>query len=74
MTVLIQSRNAAGGMRRCDGKCHGADPGAADKCGCICGGQFHGRDPDTIPLEEVSALRKQVELREGEHVQLRIGA
>ena len=39
MSTLITAGNSEGVWARCDAKCHDAEH---PKCGCICGGLYHG--------------------------------
>lgn len=73
MTVLIEVRTPAGNARRCDATCHYA---TTEKCTCVCGGKFHGRGAavQDLPPEALFAARVDVDLNEGESMQLRFGA
>jgi hypothetical protein len=80
MTTLIRVLDESGReTRRCDAKCHRASFYRIESSRCICGGRFRGIermgiDPLSIPAEELNLARTQIELKPGEHVQLRIGA
>lgn len=74
--VLIKVRTSRGTTRSCTAKCHNAKGSRADSQ-CVCGGRFRGIGDDAasrIPVEEVMRVREQIALRDGETVQLRIGA
>lgn len=82
MATLIRVLDESGKeTRRCDARCHRADPSskAANKSRCCCGGilrgiERKGIDPLSLNSEYLNWVRLTVKLREGEHVQLRFGA
>lgn len=80
MTVLIEVRDERGAItRRCDARCHRADPDEWQKSKCVCGGYLRGIERKGIQAldvswEELAHLRECIVLRPGEHVQFRIGA
>lgn len=74
MPTIIEVHTPGGTSRRCDATCHDAKGG---KCGCICGGVFHGIGSDgakALAPEAINEVRESLALDAGEHVQLRIGA
>lgn len=74
MATILEAHTAAGTTRRCDAICHDAKH---TKCGCICGGVFHGigsaRAAEVTP-ERLAEVRESMALDAGEYAQLRIGA
>jgi hypothetical protein len=78
VTVLIRVCDESGReTRRCDGRCHRADPLKPSRC--ICGGLLRGceRDGETaldVAPEFLAVVRESIKLKPGESVQLRIGA
>jgi hypothetical protein len=82
MTVLIRIEDESGReTRRCDARCHRADPSskAANKSRCCCGGilrgiERKGVDPLSLSDDYLNWVRMTVVLRPGEHVQMRFGA
>jgi hypothetical protein len=80
--VLIEVRDEATGKvtRRCDARCHRGKPLKRGKTSkCVCGGIFRGIelrgvDPFDIPPAFLRMVRENAKLRDGECIQLRIGA
>lgn len=79
MTTLIRIFDENGReTRRCDARCHRADPFNGESR-CCCGGRLRGLerlgfDPLEIDPDYLQLIRETVTLRRGESVQLRIGA
>lgn len=74
--VLIEVMKDGRRVRYCGAKCHRAKPGPSR---CICGGylrgiEFRGLDPAGVDPGFLEWIRAHIELREGEYVQMRIGA
>lgn len=75
MSTILEARTQRGTSRRCDRICHDATPGS--KCGCICGGAFHGIGGDralAVSPERLAEVREDMRIDTGGYVQLRIGA
>lgn len=78
MTVLIRILNEYGvETRRCDARCHRADPLKPSRC--LCGGMLRGCERDGRSVDEIDSkylalVFETVKLNPGEHVQMRIGA
>ncbi len=75
MATIIEVHTPGGTSRRCDSTCHDADKNG--KCGCVCGGAFHGvgsANALALSPEAINEVRESMALDAGEHVQLRIGA
>ena len=73
--VLIEVVDSRSGRtRRCDARCHRADPALAATSACVCGGVMRGVDPAAVSPERLDEVRRGLVLGEFEHVQLRIGA
>jgi hypothetical protein len=75
MTVLIRIFDETGNeTRRCDGRCHRADPRKPSQC--CCEGMLRGceRDGAAIDWNAVELVRATVTLHRGEHIQIGIGS
>ena len=78
MTTLIRVFDESGHeTRRCDARCHRANPTGVGVC--VCGGALRGierRGIDPLSLDDdyLNWVRTTLVLRPGEHVELRIGA
>jgi hypothetical protein len=75
MTVLIRIFDETGTeTRRCDGRCHRADPYKPSKC--CCGGLLRGCEIEGAEINwtYVEFVRETITLNRGEHVQMGIGS
>jgi hypothetical protein len=76
--VLIEVKRDGKRVRICGARCHRADPYNGESH-CCCGGRLRGierlgYDPAEIPPSVLDDVRREIALRPGEYVQLRIGA
>lgn len=79
MTTLIRVMDASGKeARRCDARCHRANPKSPHPSRCICGGLLRGietpGDMRRVDSDYLNWVRGQVSLKPGESVQLEIVA
>lgn len=80
MTTLIRVFDESGReTRRCDARCHRADPSRAYESRCLCEGWLRGvetggRTALDVKPEFLNLVRERIKLKPGEHVHMRIGA
>lgn len=78
LTTLIRIVNDEGKVtRRCDARCHQADPLKPSHCCCaglLKGCALGGRSALDVKPEFLAFVRETIPLNPGEHIQLRIGA
>lgn len=77
MTAVITVVTPQGTHRVCGSRCHNASPETKHLSRCVCGGMLRGIGDERaakMTWEHLEAIRERLDLRPGEHLQLRIGA